>query len=168
MNAGLDAEAVNIGLLMEAAHTQQKTAANCLKQLRQHAEGLSEVVRVELRDTLATQLRELEHESERAVGGLRALQRAINARSALWSAGIVVATWLAGLTLAWWVMPTPRELHSLKTQRDALEIAVRQLRDAGGRMDLRRCGSEARLCVRIDRRAPSFGADADYRVVKGY
>ena len=168
MNAGLDAEAVNIGLLMEAAHTQQKTAANCLKQLRQHAEALSEVVRVELRDTLATQLRELEHESERAVGGLRALQRAINARSALWSAGIVIATWLAGLTLAWWVMPTPRELHSLKTQRDALEIAVKQLRDAGGRMDLRRCGSEARLCVRIDRRAPSFGADADYRVVKGY
>ena len=168
MNAALNAEAVNIGLLMEAAHTQQKTAANCLKQLRQHTEGLSEVVRVEVRDTLAIQLQELERESERAVGRLRALQRAINARGALWSAGIAVATWMTGLALAWWVMPTPRELHDLTTQRDALATTVRQLRDTGGRMDLRRCGSESRLCVRIDRSAPSFGVDADYKVVRGY
>ena len=168
MNETLSAEAVNIGLLMEAAHTQQKTAANCLKQLRQHTEGLNEVVRVELRDALTTQLRDLERESERAIDRLRALQRAINARSVLWIAGSAVATWLAGLALAWWIMPTPRELYDLKTQRDALATAVKQLRDAGGRVDLRRCGSEARLCVRIDRRAPSYGVDADYKVVEGY
>jgi hypothetical protein len=33
---------------------------------------------------------------------------------------------------------------------------------------LRHCGDTSRLCVRIDRRAPVYGEQSDYLVVRGY
>jgi hypothetical protein len=35
-------------------------------------------------------------------------------------------------------------------------------------MELRRCGDAQRLCVRVDRSAPAYGAGADFFIVKGY
>ena len=40
--------------------------------------------------------------------------------------------------------------------------------ERGGLLDLRRCGNDARWCVRVDRHAPAYGEQADYLVVKGY
>jgi hypothetical protein len=35
-------------------------------------------------------------------------------------------------------------------------------------VDLRHCGSDQRWCVRVDRKAPAYGEQGDYLVVKGY
>jgi hypothetical protein len=45
---------------------------------------------------------------------------------------------------------------------------VEALEQRGGLLDLRRCGNDARWCVRVDRHAPAYGEQADYLVVKGY
>ena len=38
----------------------------------------------------------------------------------------------------------------------------------GGRIDLRHCGEANRLCVRVERKAPFYGENSDYAVLKGY
>jgi hypothetical protein len=35
-------------------------------------------------------------------------------------------------------------------------------------MELRRCGAAGRLCVRVDRKAGTFGEGGEFLVVKGY
>jgi hypothetical protein len=69
--------------------------------------------------------------------------------------------------LAWW-LPTPGQLAALRAEQQRLSAVIARLADSGGRIDLRRCGASARLCVRVDRRAPAYGEQADYLVVRGY
>ena len=57
---------MKVGLLMEAAETQQALAAAALEQLREHAAGLDGIVREEIRSTLIEQLGALEEDSRRA------------------------------------------------------------------------------------------------------
>ena len=45
---------------------------------------------------------------------------------------------------------------------------IAALERQGGRIEWRRCGEKARLCVRVDRKAPPYGDRADYYVVEGY
>jgi hypothetical protein len=45
---------------------------------------------------------------------------------------------------------------------------VMKLEQQGGRIDWRRCGDSRRLCVRIDRKAPTYGEKADYYVLENY
>ena len=54
-------------------------------------------------------------------------------------------------------------------ERDATSSrpVSRRLEQQGGRIDWRHCGEAARLCVRVDRKAPTYGEKADYYVVAG-
>jgi hypothetical protein len=56
----------------------------------------------------------------------------------------------------------------LRAQRDSLAQNIAHLEQRGGKVDWRSCGDSARLCVRIDRKAPVYGEKADYYIVKGY
>ncbi|MGH8327807.1 MAG: hypothetical protein ACRET2_13715, partial [Steroidobacteraceae bacterium] len=67
----------------------------------------------------------------------------------------------------WWMLPSRSEVAALRARRDALAANIARLQQRGGSVDLRRCGARARLCVRVDRDAPAYGADADYLIVKG-
>src|SRR5256885_6807294 len=67
---------MKVGLLMEAAETQQALAAAALEQLRAHAAGLDGIVREEIRATLIEELGALDEDSRRAGESLRALKQA--------------------------------------------------------------------------------------------
>ena len=66
------------------------------------------------------------------------------------------------------MLPSRAEIEGLRAARTELSASLARLAQQGGRMQLRRCGAAARLCVRIDRGAPLYGESADYAIVRGY
>lgn len=165
---GLTDEAMRLGLLMEAAQAQQRLGQESLERLAAHTRELDVIVRDEIRRTVAEALGNVASESRLATQSLQRVRRAANMRTLLWTA--TVATVCSGVAMgeAWWMLPSQSEIRALSAQRDALAANVARLERRGGMLDVRACGARARLCVRVDRRAPAYGADADYLVVKGY
>jgi hypothetical protein len=161
-------EAMRFGLLMEAAQAQQRLGEASLERLAAHTRDLEAIVRDEVRRTIAEELGNIAGESRRAAESLQRLRRAVTFRGLLWTMSIVAVC--AGVVLGgvWWMLPSQREVAVLRGRRDALAANIARLEQRGGLLVLRRCGARARLCVRIDRDAPAYGSDGDYRVVKGY
>jgi hypothetical protein len=159
---------LKIGMLMETAHAQQALAETALEKLRAHVGDLDDIVREEIRRTLVEEFQVLGQESKRAAEALRNLGRSANLRVVLWSVGLTLLCAAIPMCGEWWLLPSQSELAGLRSKRDELSSSVARLEQRGGRIDLRRCGGTDRLCVRVDRKAPVYGEDADYFVVKGY
>ncbi len=170
MNAAapLDATTMKCGLLLETAQTQQELLATGLQDLREHTRGLDGIVRAEIRQTLIDELGAVVHESERAVETLRALERRARLRFLLSTLVTALLSGTMTAAAAWWLLPTSTEISALRSRRDQLAEELATLQRNGGLIDLRRCGSGQRWCVRIDRKAPVYGEQSDYLVVKGY
>jgi uncharacterized protein involved in exopolysaccharide biosynthesis len=159
---------MKFGLLMESAQTHQRLAETHLQKLREHTQDLDGVVRDEIRRTLIEELAQLTAESRRAAQALSTMKRAANMRGLLWTAAIAMLSTAIPGALVHWLLPSAAEVDALRARRDQLQANVQRLEQRGGRIDWRRCGEEARLCVRVDRAAPTYGDKADYYVVKGY
>ena len=159
---------LKLGLLMEAAQSQQAMAATALEHLRERTGALDGVVREEIRSTLIEELQELADDSRRAAHSLRALQRVATVRIAAWSLGIATLATAIPLGFACWLLPSSAEVAALRVARDQLNTNIGLLDARGGRAALRRCGATRRLCVRVDRGAPAYGDAGDYLIVKGY
>ena len=161
-------EAMKLGLLMEAAQAQQRLGQESLERLAAHTRDLDVIVRDEIQRTVAEALGNVGSESRRATESLQRMRRATNVRTLLWT--IAMAIVCSGIAMggAWWVLPSQSEIAALRSRRADLTANIASLEQRGGMMDIKTCGARARLCVRVDRNAPAYGSDADYRVVKGY
>jgi hypothetical protein len=159
---------MKLGLLMESAQAHQKMAETHLENLRVHTQGLDGVVREEIRRTLIDELRALAVESDRTARALGKIKHAANIRYLVWSVGLAVLCTVIPSAIAHYALPSAADVTALRAQRDSLAQNVARLEQHGGKVDWRSCGKLARLCVRIDRRSPAFGEDADYYIVKGY
>ena len=168
MVAGAEEETLKIGLLMEAAQAQQTLATSTLEHLREHTAGIDAIVREEIRATLLEEIRALGEDSHRAAKALRRLQRTANVRLIAWGAGVISLAALFPFGLAWWLTPTGADIEALIARRDQLATNIADLSRQGGNLELRHCGPRQRLCVRIERGAPTYGASGDFLVVKGY
>lgn len=166
--AGIDAQTLQFGLLMESAQAHQQLAATHLETLKAHTQDLDGVVRDEIRRTLVDELRFVSLESERAAAALRAMKRAAHFRGIVWNVAVAIICTAIPVVVSCWVLPSTQTLRSLRAQRDALALSIAHLERLGGRADWRRCGDAARLCVRVDRKAPVYGKNADYYIVGGY
>jgi hypothetical protein len=168
----MDHEITKCGLLMETAQSHQSLVDDALQSLRAHTQGLDAVVREEIRCTLIDELHTLANESKSAARSLRALARAANIRTALWSLCMVMLCSLSTVAIIIGavrsLVPSRSEIRALTARRDELAVEVARLEQSGGRIDLRRCGDSGRYCVRVDRTAPIFGQKADYLIVAGY
>ena len=164
----LSNETMKVALLMEAAQAQQRLSQESLDRLAVHTRDLDALVRDEVRRTVSEALGNVATESRRATEALQRVRRAAHVRTLLWT--VSIATICSGVAMgeAWWILPSQGEIAALGARRDALSANVARLEQRGGRVDVRRCGARARLCVRIDRDAPAYGPGADYLVVKGY
>jgi hypothetical protein len=161
-------EAMKFGLLLESVQVQQKSLEEHLASLKAHTRDLDGVVRDEIRRTLLEELQLLDAETGRAVLALQRMGRAANVRATLWGLALAtLATVIPGAAL-WWITPSTSELGALRSQRAELTRNLKELEKQGARIEWRHCGDSARLCLRIDRAAPSFGPEADFYVVKGY
>lgn len=159
---------MKFGLLMESAQAHQKLAETHLEQLRAHTRDLDGVVRDEIRRTLIEELQMLTAESKRATEALQRIRRSATVRVALWSIVIAILCTGVPMLIMRWALPSGSEIAVLRARRDELAASVAALERRGARIDWRRCGETARLCVRVDRRAPTYGEKADYYVVAGY
>ncbi|MGH8296907.1 MAG: hypothetical protein ACRETZ_15640 [Steroidobacteraceae bacterium] len=166
--AAIGDEAMKLGLLMEAAQAQQRLGEESLERLAAHTRDLDVIVRDEIRRTVAEELGSLASESRRAAQSLQRMRRAANVRVLLWTVSMAAICCGVAMGEAWWLLPSRQAIAALRERRDALAANVARLEERGGSIELRRCGARARLCVRVDRRAPAYGADADYLIVKGY
>ena len=164
----MEDDTLKLGLLMEAAQSHQTLAATTLDRLREHTAGLDAIVREEIRATLLEELRALGDDSRSAAEALRRLQRTANLRLVAWSAAVVSLTAAVPCAITWWCLPTRAEIQALGAKRDELTANISRLAHQGGNLELRRCGSTQRLCVRVERSAPAYGATSDFMVVKGY
>jgi hypothetical protein len=163
-----ESDTAKLGLLLETSQSQQELVSAELERLQAHTRGLDEIVRAQIRRTLLEELAGLGAESERAVNALRSVGRM--ARQRFVAAGLLMAVvWVLGAVLTVrCLVPSTAQVAALRAERDREAAALALLGQQGGRIDLRRCGSESRWCVRIDRHAPAYGDTADYLVVKGY
>ena len=164
----MDETTTQLGLLMEAAQAHQKSAESSLRKLKLAANELAGVVREEVHRVVLEELHSLAADSKRAADALRAARRAANVRTLAWSAGITTLCSAIPLILTCWIIPSRAEIAALRTKRDALVAQIASLEQRGGRIDLKRCGDGARLCVRVDRKAPIYGEQSDYLIVRGY
>lgn len=156
------------GLLMESAQAHQRLAESQLEKLRMHTQDLDGVVRDEIRQTLIQELSMLTAETMRATQALQKVRRGAARREVMWSLGLTALCALAPLAVARWALPSPGEIAALRAQRDDLSSNIAKLKAQGAGIDWRRCGEGKRLCVRIDRKTPSYGDKADYYVIQGY
>ncbi len=164
----LDGDTLKFGLLMESAQAHQKLAESHLEKLKAHTQDLDGVVRDEIRRTLIAELKSVTAESDRAARALRSMKRAANFRGLFWNIGVAVLCTVVPVAIAKYVLPSDATIAALRAQQVALSQSVVRLTQQGGKVEWRRCGDAARLCVRIDRDAPVYGEKADYYVVKGY
>jgi len=157
-----------MGLLMEAAQAQQRLADSSLKKLKVHASELAVIVTEEVRRALARELQTLSSDSLAASDALRGLRRGVGWRLGLLTLILSTLSTILALAVAWWILPSRAELAVLRARHDEYAASVAALERAGGRVDLRRCGDQQRLCVRVDRRAPAYGESGEFLVVHGY
>jgi hypothetical protein len=164
----MDDTTMQLGLLMEAAQAHQRAAESSLKKLKATANDLAGIVRDEVRHVVIEEFQSLVADSKRASDALHAVQRAANVRVLVWSVGITTLCSAIPLLLTCWIIPSRAEISALRAKHDELATKIASLEERGGRIDLKRCGDGARLCVRVDRKAPTYGAQSDYLVVRGY
>jgi hypothetical protein len=164
----VDADTMKLGLLMESVQVHQKLAETNLEKLRAHTQDLDGVVREEIRRTLIEELQALTAESDRAVRALRDMRHAANMRCLMWNVGAAVLCTAIPSTIAHYALPSQSGIAAMRAQRDLLAQNVAQLERRGGKVEWRSCGESTRLCVRVDRKSPVYGENADYYIVKGY
>jgi hypothetical protein len=153
---------VDLGHVLESVHAQQSQIHGLLATLDTRSSDLHSA----LGD--AVQRAFMEAAGVRATEKLSQLHRATGMRFALWSFGIVSACSLVPTILTWTLMPSRAQLLQARQSLDQLSIGIARLTGEGGRIDLRHCGQADRLCVRIDRKAPFYGENSDFAVLKGY
>ena len=164
----MDDITMKLGLLMEAAQAHQRAAESSLRKLKATANDLPEIFRDEVRRVVMEEFQSLATDGKRASDALHEVQRAANVRTLVWSVGITTLCSAIPLALACWIIPSRAEIGALRAKHDQLATQIASLAERGGRIDLRRCGDGARLCVRVDRTAPTYGEQSDYLVVRGY
>jgi hypothetical protein len=166
--APLDEETMKLGLLMETAQTQQRVIASSLKQLKAHTQELDNIVREQIRRTLAEEFGALIEEAAQAAQLLGALKQAARWQFASWTVLATVLVSAMSMLCVWCLVPSNAQISAMRARQQQLAVAIDALEQRGGRIDLRRCGSSDRWCVRVDRQAPTYGEQSDYYVVKGY
>lgn len=159
---------MNCGLLMESAQAHQRLAEDQLQKLHAHTRDLDDVVRDEIRRTLIGELQMLTTESNRATEALKRARRATTFRGVLGSVSTAILCTCVPVAVMRWALPTESEIAALRARHAELSASIATLNRQGGRADWRHCGETSRLCVRVDRKAPTYGEKADYFVVAGY
>jgi len=166
--SGMREDTLKVGLLMESAQAHQAMVSENLQRLQSHIRDLDTVVRDEIRRTFVEEFQALSAEGKMAAQALRAAGRQAHARLAGIGFALVllVVAIVAGLVAT--MVPSPAQLLALRSQRAELELSLAGLRQQGALAEWRLCGDAHRLCVRVDRKAPGYGDQGDYWVVKGY
>jgi hypothetical protein len=107
---------------------------------------------------------------------LRNIIRWMNWRLLSWILAALLAifliSWAAGCATLWWnagaIARSEATKRALQEQIALLESDSRVKGSAGLIEKLNSCGNKKRRCIQVDESAGAYGANGDYRVIKGY
>lgn len=153
---------VDLSQVLATVHAQQSQIHGMLATLDSRSRDLDTTVGDAVQRALA------DTAGRHAVGTLSQMHRATGRHFARWSIGVVSACALVPTLLSWALLPSRAQMLQARQALEQLNAGVAQLSRQGGRIELRRCGEANRLCVRVDRKAPLYGENADFMVLKGY
>ena len=159
-------EPLEVGLLLETVQSQQRLAGETLAQLGEQLQSLERGVRADVAHAAREAFLELSAEADAVSTQLLGLRRAIGMRAALWSAAAALASAAVTVLAVRLLVPSVAQIDALRVRRALFAADVRRLREYGGSVELRRCGARGRLCVRVQRTGPVFGAHGDFLLVK--
>ena len=159
-------EPLEVGLLLETVQSQQRLAGETLAQLGEHLQSLERAVRADVAQAAREAFLEMSAEADALSTQLLGLRRAIGMRAALWSAAAALASAAVTVLAVRLLVPSVAQIDALRVRRALFAADVRRLREYGGSVELRRCGARGRLCVRVQRTGPVFGAHGDFLLVK--
>jgi hypothetical protein len=164
MNSELSMEAtpVDLSQILATVHAQQSQIHGMLATLDSRSRDFDATVGDAVQRALA------DSAGIHAAEKLSQVHRATGVRFARWSFGVVSACALVPAFLSWALLPSRTQVLQARQALEQLNAGVAQLAGQGGRIQLRRCGATNRLCVRVDRKSPFYGENADYMVLKGY
>jgi hypothetical protein len=165
---GRNEDTMTVGLLLESAHVQQRQAEQALEALKIHTQSLDEVVRDGIRRILTEELQPLDAEIASLTRSAARAARHFSVRNVIFAVTTTAFCALIPLAVAHWVLPSSAQLIELTSQREMLTRQLQTLREQGAAIEIRHCGAAARLCVRIDDKAPRFGERAEFHVPAGY
>lgn len=160
-------ETLRVGLLLETAQTQQRVGEEVFERLRDHLGSLDALVRCAVGRAACESLETVRGEVEQAEAALRRLRQAATVRALTWSTVAMVLNAAIGLVILHLLLPSSAQINQLRARRALYASDVRRLRQFGGAVELRRCGTTGRLCVRVQRDGPRYGRHGDYLLVKG-
>jgi hypothetical protein len=158
----VEATPVDLGRILATVHAQQSQIHGVLATLDSRSRDLDTTVGDAVQRALA------DAAGIRAAEKLSQVHRATGVRFARWSFGVVSACALVPTILSWALLPSQAQLLQARQTQEQLSAGVAQLSRQGGRIELRHCGAANRLCVRVDRKSPFYGENADFMVLKGY
>lgn len=159
-------ETLKLGLLMETAQAHQRLSADVLAQLNEHVRTLGEMVRVQVTRAVVESLDGLREETNQTTRALRRLRRATDVRSVLCSGAAMMASAAIAVAVVHLEVPSARQIAALRTRRALLAEDVKRLHQYGAAVDVRRCGPNGKLCVRVRRHGPAYGPHGDFLLVK--
>ena len=158
----MEAAPVDLSQILATVHAQQSQIHGMLATLDSRSRDFDTTLGDAVQRALA------EAAGIRGAETLSQVHRATAMRFARWSFGIVSACALVPMALSWALLPSRAQLLQARQTLEQLSLGVAQLSQQGGRIELRHCGDANRLCVRVDRKSPLYGENADYMVLKGY
>jgi len=175
----MDAGTVAAAALLEAAQNNQKIIEASTQKLEALIKLLQELPRditPELKAAIEKAHREevaaTRHEFQVITKNLQHARRHMARTWLLVGGAVVFAAVLAVAAVLLFMLPSPKEIQALRTEKEQLEATVGNLEARGGRAHVRNCanpGEKARLCVQVDPAAGTFGTNAErYMVLKGY
>lgn len=159
-------ETLRVGLLLETAQAQQRVGEEVFERLRDHLRALDGLVRAEVARAACESLEALSSEAEQAEAALRRLRQETAVRVLTWSLAAMALSAAITLVIVHRLLPSSEQVSVLRARRALYASDIRRLRQFGGTVDLRRCGTTGRLCVRVYPSGPRYGRHGDYLLVK--
>lgn len=157
---------------MDQADREHARVLEAIAELKAAGAGLRSEVRAAAGSSMQEALNNLQGDIAEARQVVKDLQRVSLWRSALQHVLVAgVAIVIALVAVAWYV-PSMSDITALRQEREQLQGTVDTLAQRGGRMMVKECGPQKRLCVMVDRTAGAFGLAGNkgevYMVAKGY
>jgi hypothetical protein len=157
---------LEVGLLLETVQSQQRLAEETLARLGEQLRSLETEVGAQVAYAAREAFLQLGAEADAVRTQLLGLRRAVGMRAALRSAAAALASAAMTVLAVRLLVPSAAQIDALRARRALFAADVRRLREYGGSVELRRCGAQGRLCVRVQRAGPVFGAHGDFLLVK--
>jgi hypothetical protein len=175
----MDEGTIAAAALLEAAQNNQKVAEASFQKLEALIRLLQELPRnvtPELKASIEQAHREelaaTRQEFQALTTNLRLARERMARTWLITGAGVVLTAILAVGALLLFVLPSSKEIQSLRSEKDQLAATVADLETRGGHARLKTCGNpgeKLRLCALVDPTAGAFGTPAErYMVLKGY